>query len=119
MTTPLGKRVLLVDDEVAVRNIYQLSLERLGVSVFSANGATEALRYFQVFPFDAVLVDIHLKDGDGVDLLGHIKKIRPETKTIGMTGYPCTPELKRSLRAANVDYFHSKLDPITKLSDYL
>ena len=119
MTTPLGKRVLLVDDEVAVRNIYQLSLERLGVSVFSANGTTEALRYFQAFSFDAVIVDIHLQDGDGIELLGHIKKIRPDTKTIGMTGYPCTPELKHSLHSVRVDHFHSKLDPITKLSDYL
>lgn len=119
MITPLGKKVLLVDDEVAVRNVFQLSLERSGMCVFTANGAAEALRSFHSFQFDAVIIEIRLEDGGSIDLLRHIKKLRPETRTIAISACPRTPELKQSLRSARVDVFHSKLDPIAKLIDSL
>lgn len=116
--TPLGRRILLVDDAVAIRNLYQLFLEKAGLSVFTANGATEALRYFHAFEFHAVVIDIHLEDGDGLDLAQHIKRLRPAVKAIAMTGYPQTPELKKSIAEARIDGFHSKVEPIAKLMDY-
>lgn len=61
--------VLLVDDEVAVRNVYQLYFETHGYSVLVAGSVAEALLILRNEQLDAVILDIFLQEENGLDLL--------------------------------------------------
>lgn len=109
-----GKRVLLVDDEVAVRNLYQLSLEKAGMIVFTAAGVSEALSLAHSLTFDAAVVDLHLADGDGLALIQQMVKQNGNLKFFAMSGYPYTEEQTRALADAGIE-FHSKFQPLAEL----
>ena len=113
-----NKKVLLVDDEVAVRNLFQLSLEREGMLVVSASGKTEALRSIKAWPFDAAVVDLHLLDGDGLDLVREIRARNGNIKLFAMSGYTFDPELLEDLRARQVQVYR-KYEPLARLISLL
>jgi DNA-binding NtrC family response regulator len=62
-------KILLVDDEVAVRNVYQLYFETNGFSVKVAGSVAEALMVLRSEHPDAVILDIFLQEENGLELL--------------------------------------------------
>ena len=60
---------MLVDDEVAVRNVYQLYFETNGFSVKVAGSVAEALMVLRSEHPDAVILDIFLQEENGLELL--------------------------------------------------
>ena len=74
MTKPI---VLLVDDESALRQAVTEILESMGVSVFSAVGATEALMLIGDLTPDLLLCDVMMPDFDGLSL---IRQLRADTR---------------------------------------
>jgi two-component system response regulator HydG len=62
-------KILLVDDEVAVRNVYQLYFETNGYSVQVAGSVGEALSVLRNERLDAVVLDIFLQEENGLELL--------------------------------------------------
>lgn len=77
------RRILVVDDEPHIGLLLRLQLEthgyeiRLARSLFEARGALKD----EAAPPDAILLDIHLPDGSGVDLLRELRE-RPATATL-------------------------------------
>jgi DNA-binding NtrC family response regulator len=80
-------KILLVDDEVAVRNSYQLFLERHGYGVVSASSVSEALRILTHERISLAIIDIFLDEDNGLDLLKGIMSARPGLPVIMMSGY--------------------------------
>lgn len=80
----LGK-ILLVDDEVAVRNVYQLFLEMHGYTVSSASSVAEALRILTSERLDVLLLDIFLGLDNGLELLKAIVAAQVEVPVIVMS----------------------------------
>ena len=63
---PVSHRVLLVDDDDAVRAMMNATLERKGFDVVAAASVTEALRFISTETFDVLITDLHMPDpGDG------------------------------------------------------
>jgi CheY-like chemotaxis protein len=74
MKQALQKTILVVDDEVDLCEILQFDLEDSGYKVFTAYRAAEALEILQKQTVDLIVSDIRMPGGDGVYLLGEVRK---------------------------------------------
>jgi DNA-binding response OmpR family regulator len=72
-----GKTVLVVDDDASLRLLCRVNLELDGFRVFEAGSLAQAAAMLAEGEFDAVLLDLHLGDGDGRDLLASLGEDRP------------------------------------------
>jgi len=68
-----GAKILVVDDEMAIRRLLRGSLSRTGMDVVEAANAREALAALNIDKPDLVLLDLGLPDRDGMELIGPIK----------------------------------------------
>lgn len=68
-------RVLIVDDYPGLVELYDLALAARGFEVVGAVTVGEALTRAATEQFDAVVLDVQLPDGDGVELLGRLRAI--------------------------------------------
>ena len=102
-----GGKILLVDDEVAVRDLYQIFLEQQPFTVRTAASVNEGLRVIRESQFDLILLDIYLGDGNGLDLARRAKMLQP-ARIILMTGYGSEETVKQMAEAVNADGWHCK-----------
>ena len=90
MTTP---RVLVVDDDAAVRMMVQEGLQRDGFDVVAASNVSDALRHIVTQKFDVLLSDLHMPlPGDGFTLVSAMRHTHPDALTIILSGYPALSE---------------------------
>jgi CheY-like chemotaxis protein len=82
-----GKRVLLVDDQAAVREAVGWGLESLGVEVTTAQNGAEALEQFRRGSFDLVITDYSMPGMRGDALAREIKRISPGQRVVLLTAY--------------------------------
>lgn len=69
------KKILIVEDEMEIRNILKLYLLKEGYDVTEAEDGEVAIKLFYEKPFDLVILDIMLPKKDGWSVLREIKKI--------------------------------------------
>jgi DNA-binding response OmpR family regulator len=82
-------RVLLVDDDDAVRAMMSATLERKGFEVVAAASVTEALKLITAERFDALITDLHMPNaGDGFTVVTAMRHAQPEALTLLVSGYP-------------------------------
>ena len=72
------ERILIVDDDTSIREMFQSILEEEGFQIGTASTATEALRLIKEEEYDVAILDIILPDTNGMLLFNQIKKIRPQ-----------------------------------------
>jgi PAS domain S-box-containing protein len=82
-----GTRILLVEDDDAVRSALAHRLEKLGFTVTSAANGAEALQVVEQRTFDLVLTDAVMPGMSGPELIEHLREARPELRIILMSGY--------------------------------
>ncbi len=92
-------RILIVDDEESITNIFQLILEDKGYTVDTASSGQEALSLAESH-YDLVVLDIDLHDISGAQVAKIILKRHTDVKIVLMTGYP---ELVESIWALDID----------------
>jgi DNA-binding NtrC family response regulator len=86
---PFPHKVLLVDDDEAVRNMMTATLERKGFGVVSVADVTEALKLITTEPFDALITDLHMPNpGDGFTVISAMRHSQPNALTLLVSGYP-------------------------------
>jgi len=80
--------ILIVDDEVMVRNVARITLEADGYFVLTAHDGEEALHISRIFPgtIHAVLSDVRMPKMDGLELREWILKERPGIPILLMSG---------------------------------
>jgi len=81
------KRVLIVDDEQSMREMLGILLRKEGLDVCTAGSRAEAASVLARAAVDLVLTDVRLPDGDGIEVLRHVKAGSPETAVVVMTAY--------------------------------
>jgi CheY-like chemotaxis protein len=81
-----GARVLVVEDEARARESLALMLERVGYAVLTCGSVEEARTLLEVEPFEAVLLDLSLPDGDGVEVLRHVRDLGSPARVVVTTG---------------------------------
>ena len=84
-----GRRILLVEDEVEIREMVKEVLVNRGFHVASAEGFTAAVRQWEMAKreFDLLLTDVVLRDGSGLDLADKLQGEKPGIQILVMSGF--------------------------------
>lgn len=82
-----GIRVLLVDDEEELVTTLQERLEIRGMKAESATTGEKALQMVEETPYDVVVVDLKMPGLDGTKIVDRIRKRRPHTRVVLITGH--------------------------------
>jgi two-component system, NtrC family, response regulator AtoC len=97
-------RVLVVDDEPAVRQALQQNFLRGGWQVETASGTQEALERFRSAPFSLVVTDMRMPDGDGLKVMRDVRLLAPRTAVIFLTAFGSVPEAVEAMKGGACDY---------------
>lgn len=81
-------RILLVDDEVGLRELVIECLRREGFNVESTGNGTEALRMFRRRRYDLVITDLLHPGLNGAELIGKIRRLKPWHPVLLFTASP-------------------------------
>src|SRR6202035_2426052 len=80
--TSISRRVLLVDDDEAVRSMMSRTLEGKGFDVVSAASVTEALKLITTESFDVLITDLHMPNpSDGFAVVTAMRHTQPDALT--------------------------------------
>ncbi len=111
------KRVLLVDDERGIRETFSIFLQRAGFDVLLAEDLPKARELLRQEQVDAVVADIVLPGGDGLDLLREVKRLGLECPVVMITGQPTIDSATEALRQGAFDYLLKpvKKDPLLRV----
>ena len=102
-----NKRILVVDDDKAIRDILSDILSFMGFSVAVARSGNEGLNLFLKDPFDLVLTDLRMPGMEGWDLAFHVKSKAPDTPVVLITGLQ-EEEVMESDKVGHVDFMMFK-----------
>jgi len=80
-------RILLAEDEQAMREYLSRALEKSGYHVVSVDRGTLAAPLLENEHFDLLLTDIVMPEMDGIELARHCSKVSPETQVMFITGF--------------------------------
>ena len=80
-------RILLAEDEEAMRVYLARALENAGYAVVAVDRGTRALPLLKQQDFDLLLTDIVMPEMDGIELAQHCAEVSPDTKVIFITGF--------------------------------
>jgi signal transduction histidine kinase len=97
-------RVLVVDNEQSVVVSVKVILQLDGYDVATTTSGAQARTMVHEVEYDLVLIDLHLDDSDGLDLLKAVRERYPETVTIVLTGHASLESAIQALRAGAYDY---------------
>jgi DNA-binding NtrC family response regulator len=95
--------LLIVDDDQHVLDSMADWLREQGFEVAESNGCRDAMRQVDTRPFDIVLADIRLEDGDGFEILNHCRENHPQVTVILLTGYGTVETGVEAIRAGAFD----------------
>ena len=103
-------QVLVVDDEPDLRTLYELTLLREGYRVESAADLEEARAHLRDQHFDAVITDMRLPDGLGLELLKELAAQRRAERCVVITAYGSANNAVEALKAGAFDYLTKPVD---------
>src|SRR5262252_8200036 len=98
------KRILIVDDDKLVRWTLTQKCTEFGYFSLEASSGEEALRVLQSEPVDAILLDVHLPDLSGIEVLDKLKQAGETRSVIMMTADPQLDDVKAALRLGAYDF---------------
>lgn len=109
-------QVLLVEDEIVTRESARITLESLGYTVTAVGDGGEALKAFELHPFDVVVMDIKMPGMDGIEATRRIRSSQSAQSgvpIIALTGF--TQRELPGLRDAGINAFIEKPFEFSKL----
>lgn len=110
MTHPNQAHILVIDDEPDLRTLYELTLLREGYQVEAAADLAQARAQLQQRRFDAVITDMRLPDGLGLELLREmVVQHRPE-RCVVITAHGSAENAVDALKAGAFDYLTKPVD---------
>ena len=103
-------KVLIVDDELEVRQILQEFLAHRGYQVYAAESGPEALNALDTFKPDVVLLDVSMPEMDGVETLKRIVALQPTLPVIMVTANADVGITSKLLGLGAADYIPKPFD---------
>ncbi len=104
-------RLLVVDDDRAVRHSLEINLRKSGHDVTLASSAEEALAALDARPMDLVITDVAMPGHTGMELLARVKDQWPEVRVVVMTGYGSVKDAVQAMKIGADDYI---IKPVSK-----
>ena len=97
-------KILIIDDEVKLRNLLTRIISLEGVEVTEAGTYKEGLLFITKQCFDVIFCDVKLPDGNGVDMVAEVKKKQPDTEIILLTAYGNIKDGVQAMKNGAFDY---------------
>ncbi|MFH0784338.1 MAG: sigma-54 dependent transcriptional regulator [Pseudomonadota bacterium] len=103
-------KILLIDDEVSILETLEMFFTEKGGQVFKAETGEKGFSLFCEHMPDIVIIDIHLPDGNGLEILNRIQNEGHLTKVIMITAYHDMETTIQAMKFGAFDYIHKPLD---------
>jgi two-component system, NtrC family, response regulator PilR len=110
MTNASHFSLLVIDDEPDLRTLYELTLLREGYDIETAGTVQDALLHLKDRTYSAVITDMRLPDGTGLDVLRWLEESGRREKTIVITAYGSAENAVEALKAGAYDYLTKPVD---------
>ena len=110
MSLQAPARILIVDDEPDLRTLYELTLLRQGYLVEAAGDLQQARELLKAQRFDAVITDMRLPDGLGLELLRDLTNQQRPERCVVITAHGSAENAVESLKAGAFDYLTKPVD---------
>ena len=107
--------LLVVENESAIRTLLQVALRRNGYTVLTAESGREALELVRnhTGAIHLLITDVMMPDMDGPELVRHLSTIRPDTRTLFMSGYMDDTLGERGILATSANFIQKPFSPRT------
>jgi two-component system response regulator PilR (NtrC family) len=103
-------KILIVDDEASIREMLTIFFEKSGHSTRAAASFAEGRDISSREEFDAVLCDIKMPDGSGIDLLSHLREVQPKAPVLMITAHASHEDAVEAMRRGAADYIVKPFD---------
>jgi len=113
---PAKNKILVVDDEEALRTVLAAELEGEGYQVTTAVDGQEAIDILGSVVFDLILLDIKMPNVDGFEVLKFVKGRHPATKIIMLTGFADLKNAIESKKLGAEDFVSKPYDLVDLLT---
>ena len=104
-------KILLVDDEITMVKYLSKRLIKKGFDISTAYNGLDALELMKESNFDVVLLDVLMPGMDGIETLREIKRIKPMTEVIMLTGHASVEVGIEGMKAGAFNYIMKPFDP--------
>jgi len=108
--SPLLLHALVVDDEVAITELLDITLSGMGFTVATANLLQDALKLLHQQSFQLCLTDLRLPDGSGIDLVRQIHQLQPALPVAVITAYSSTEGAVEAMQAGAFDFMTKPIE---------
>ncbi|HFE53291.1 MAG TPA: sigma-54-dependent Fis family transcriptional regulator [Bacteroidetes bacterium] len=105
------KRVLVVDDEEDILQLFTELLQRWGYEAVTARNGVEALDKFRTQQIDLIVSDLKMPEMDGLELLQRIRSIDSRVPVLVLTGYPTVETAVKAIQEGAFDYLMKPVNP--------
>ena len=106
----LDKSLLILDDDDPLRGRLSRAMEKKGFIVKEAKNVSEGLQIVAKNPPAFALVDLRLDDGNGLDVVKQLSKVKKDCRIVMLTGYGNLPTAVAAVKAGAIDYIAKPVD---------
>jgi len=112
-------RILVVDDELSMRELLEIFFIQHGHDVMVASDGTQGVQALTQHEFDLVITDLRMPGTHGMIVLQRCRELYPETPVIVMTAYASTETAIQAMKVGAYDYFSKpfQLDAVKVVID--
>ena len=103
--------ILIVDDDAAMRQMLESLFREQGYATVEAESAKAALECVRETEADVVLSDIKMPGRSGIEMVGDLRRVRPETPVVLMTAFGSIDSAVEAMRAGAFDYITKPFEP--------
>ena len=104
------KTLLIVDDDNPLRNRLARAMEKKGFKVTQAESVKGGINEAKNSPPAFAVIDLRLGDGNGLEVVKEIRKLKNDSKVIMLTGYGNIPTAVEAVKAGAIDYIPKPAD---------
>jgi two-component system response regulator AtoC len=104
LTTTQTASVLIVEDDIDLREVIAESLEEAGFAAAQAVSASDALERLRGFAYDALVLDLHLPDANGMNVLEEAIRRYPQIRAVVITGFGGVAEAVKAMKMGAIEF---------------
>jgi two-component system response regulator RegA len=104
------KSLLIVDDDNPLRDRLARAMEKKGFKVIQADSVKQGISKAKNTPPAFAVVDLRLGDGNGLEVIKEIRRVKSDSRVVMLTGYGNIPTAVAAVKAGAIDYIPKPAD---------
>ena len=106
----VDKSLLIVDDDYPLRDRLARAMEKKGFKVIQADSVKQGINKAKNAPPAFAVVDLRLGDGNGLEVIKEIRRVKSDSRVVMLTGYGNIPTAVAAVKAGAIDYIPKPAD---------